>query len=138
MTSTLNAFRFVSWNVKGMGSATKSERVMAHLNRLRGDIFFIQETHLLNREVVRLKKNWVGEVFHSTFNGKARGAAIIIRKGIPFILNKSILDSNGRYVIVAGTLQDKPVLFVCVYGPNWDDNSFVPKLFTSFPDINNH
>lgn len=138
MTSAHNALRFVSWNVKGMGNVTKLGRVMAHLNQLRGDIFFIQETHLCNKEVARLKKNWVGEMFHSTFNGKARGTAVIIRKGIPFVPDKSVLDSNGRYVMVSGTLQDRPYLLVCVYGPNWDDSSFVSKLFALFLDIHNH
>lgn len=124
--------------MKGVGNVTKLGRVMAHLNQLKGDVYFIQETHLLNREVARLKRNWVGEVFHSMFNGKARGAAIIIRRGIPFVLDKFISDSNGRYVMVSGAYQNTSFLFVCVYGPNWDDSSFITKLFESFPDIQNH
>uniref|UniRef100_A0A3P9JW43 Reverse transcriptase domain-containing protein n=1 Tax=Oryzias latipes TaxID=8090 RepID=A0A3P9JW43_ORYLA len=133
-----NRFRLISWNVKGLGNATKLGRVMTHLNRLKGDIYFLQETHMPNKEVVRLKKHWVGEVFHSTFNCRARGAAIIFRKDLPFIAEKSVLDPNGRYVIVSMKIQLTSFLFICVYGPNWDDSAFVKKLFSSFPDLQNH
>lgn len=124
MTSN-NVLKLISWNVKGTGTATKLGRLMTHPNRLRGDVYFLQETHMLNRETVRLKKGWVGEVFHSTFNSKARGAAILIRRGVPWWM-------------VSGRLQGIRVLLVCVYGPNWDDNLFITRLFTSFPDLKGH
>lgn len=138
MTTAGTTLRFVSWNVKGMGNIIKLQRVMTHLDQLKGDIYFVQETHMLNKYVARLKRRWVGDVFHSTFNGKARGAAILIRKGLPFKLEKSVLDPNGRYVMVSGRLREMPFLFVCVYGPNWDDSLFVSRLFSSFPDIRDH
>lgn len=137
MTSN-NVLKLISWNVKGTGSATKLGRVMTHLDRLKGDVYFLQETHMLNRETVRLKKGWVGEVFYSMFNSKARGAAILIRRGVPFTADRSILDPHGRYVMVSGRLQGIPVLFVCVYSPNWDDSLFITRLFTSFPDLEGH
>lgn len=133
-----NAFRLISWNVKGLGSTIKRGRVMSHLKQLKGDVYFLQETHMLNKEVARLKVGWVGDVFHSTFNCKARGTAILIRKGVPFSVDKSVLDPSGRFVMVSGRLHDIAILFVCVYGPNWDDNAFITKLFTFFPDLEGH
>lgn len=137
MTSNIT-LRFISWNVKGTGNATKLSRVMTHLNQLKGDVYFLQETHMLNRETIWLKKGWVGEVFHSTFNSKARGAAILIRRGVPFTADRSISDPQGRYMMVSGKLQGIPVLFVCVYGPNWEDNLLISRLFTSTPDLEGH
>lgn len=137
MTSN-NILKLVSWNVRGTSSATKLGRVMTHLDQLKGDVYFLQETHMLNREIIRLKKRWVGDVFHSTFNSKARGAAILIRRGVPFVADISVLDPHGRYVMVSGRLQGIPVLFACVYGPNWDDSPFITRLFTSFPDLEGH
>lgn len=34
-------------------------------------------------------------------------------------------DSNGRFVIVTGTLCEKQVILVSVYSPSWDDYNFV-------------
>lgn len=69
MTSN-NVLKLISWNVKGTGSATKLGRVMTHLDRLKGDTYFLQEIHTLNRETVRLKKGWVGEVFSQRLTAK--------------------------------------------------------------------
>lgn len=104
---------------------------MTHLQQLKGDIFYIQETYLCNREVQRLKRAWIGQLFHSKFNEKARGTAILIRKNIQFEPHKTVADPTGRFIIVSGKLQAVPVVLANVYGPNWDDSAFITKLFTT-------
>lgn len=138
MTSTDNVLKVVSWNVRGLGNTTKTAKVMAHLQQLKGDIFFLQETHLRNKEIRRLKRSWISHVFHSRFNARARGTAILIRNNIMFEQHKIIADTDGRFIIVVGKLQNSLVILACVYGPNWDDSTFMPKLFSSIPDIEKH
>lgn len=65
------------------------------------DIGFLQETHLKDQHHKRLKTKWIGQVYHSNFPVKNRGAAIIIKKSIPFSASKVIADPRGRYVIVS-------------------------------------
>ena len=77
--------QYVSWNTKGLNAAVKRGRVLGHLKKLNTDIAFLQETHLRNQDHFRLRKGWVGQLFHSTFHFKSRGAAILINKNIPFI-----------------------------------------------------
>lgn len=38
----------------------------------------------------RLRTKSTGEVYHSTFSTKARGAVILLRKGVPFVQKKTI------------------------------------------------
>jgi len=102
---------------------------MSHLQELKVDMAFLQETHLCNINVNGLKRNWVGQVFHSKFNAKARGTAILINKNISFHSKEIISDPNGRYIIVVGQLFANPVILVNVYAPNCDDSSFFKKLF---------
>ena len=118
--NSVNSIRFLSWNVKGTGHPIKRSRVLLHLKHLKTDIAFIQETHMRNTDHVRLRKSWVSQVFHSTFNSKARGVAILIHRRTQFIPTSSISDPNGRYLIVTGTIQRTPVLLVNVYAPNFD------------------
>ena len=113
--------RFISWNIKGLGCAVKRCRVLSHLKRLKPDIVFLQETHMRNKDQVRLKCPWVVEVFHSSFNSKARGVAILIGKSVSFTLTNIISESDGRYLIVLGTLFRVPVLLVNVYAPNFEN-----------------
>ena len=89
------------------------------------------------KDQVRLKCPWVSEVFHSNFNSKARGVAILIGKSIQFSASKVISDKNGRYLIVTGTLFHIPILLVNIYAPNFDDPQFMNKLFERLPSLNN-
>lgn len=138
MTSQGKNLRFISWNLKGANQPVKINKVMAHLKQLRGDIFFLQETHLRSSEVRRIRRPWVGDMFHSKFSARARGAAILIRKGVPFEPSNSIEDPNGRFVIVSGRLCGTPVVMACVYAPTWDDDKFISGFFSSLPKVDDH
>lgn len=76
--------RFISWNIRGMGNPVRRSKVFAHLKRLNSDLVFLQETHLRVKDQCRLHCPWVGQVFHSNFNSKARGVAILINKKVQF------------------------------------------------------
>lgn len=94
--------KFVTWNVRGLGGQIKRSRVFSHLKSLSTDIVFLQETHLRVSDHVRLRRPWIGQVFHSNFNSKSRGTAIVIHKRIKFVPQNVISDPDGRYVIVSG------------------------------------
>lgn len=130
--------RFLTWNIKGMGNPIKRSKIFSHLKRLNTDIAFLQETHLRNQDHLKLKCTWVGDVFHSNFNSKSRGVAIVINKRVQFSSTKVIGDKNGRYLIVVGTILQNPVILVNVYAPNFDDPGFVNKLFEILPSLNSH
>lgn len=83
---------FTSWNVKGMNHPIKHGKVLSHLKALNSDIMFLQETHLKNDAHSSLRSNWIGQIFHCTISVKARGTAILIRKGILFKHKSSITD----------------------------------------------
>lgn len=85
-----------------------------------------------------LRTKWIGQIFLSNFPVKNRGAAIIIRKTIPFLASKIISDPRGRYVIVTGKLYNKPVTPASVYAPNVDDEAFITSFFTALPNMDSH
>ena len=74
--STLDSIRFVSWNVRGLGGPVKRSRVFSHLKDLKTDIAFLQETHMRICDHTRLRKPWVGQMFHSSYDSRSRGTAI--------------------------------------------------------------
>lgn len=129
---------FVSWNVKGMNNTVKASKVITHLQELKGDICFLQETHLRKSEFPRIKKPWMGHLFHSRFSERARGVAIIIHRDIAFEPSSVISDPNGRYVMALGKLQNSPVVLASVYSPNWDDDKFISNFFSNIPNFTDH
>uniref|UniRef100_A0A3B4VKF1 exodeoxyribonuclease III n=1 Tax=Seriola dumerili TaxID=41447 RepID=A0A3B4VKF1_SERDU len=133
-----SAVRFTSWNVKGMRGPVKRAKFFAHLKKLKTEIAFLQETHLVTADHMKLRKPWVGQLYHSQFNTKARGTAILICKNVQFSLKESISDPQGRFVIVTGSLFNMQVALACIYAPNWDDASFISRLISALPNMNTH
>lgn len=130
------ALRYISWNVKGLNSPVKRKNVISHLRQLNTRIAFIQETHLKLSDHLKLRLGWVGQLYHSSFNSKARGVAILVHKNVPLSVTDVISDPNGCYIMVSGKISGNSVVLVNVYGPNWDNEDFFKKLFFSLPDVN--
>lgn len=130
--------RFVSWNIKGINGPVKRGKVFSHLKQLKTDIAFLQETRLLIKDHHRLKAQWVGQAFHSNFDNKSRGTAILIHKRIKFIPQKIITDTQGRFIILSGLFNDVKTVLVNLYAPNWDDEAFFQKIISLLPDLNTH
>lgn len=120
--------KLVSWNVRDMKSPLKRRKVYVHLLALKGDICFLQETHIKKMAAKVLCPPWASQVYQSNFSTKSRGVAILIRKNIPFFHSQIISDQRGRYLIVNGTLNSIPIIFVNVYGSNFED----PIFFRTF------
>uniref|UniRef100_A0AAQ5XER2 exodeoxyribonuclease III n=1 Tax=Amphiprion ocellaris TaxID=80972 RepID=A0AAQ5XER2_AMPOC len=118
-----------------MNHPIKCNKILSHLHHLKGNVVFLQETHLKNSDHQRLKRSWVGQIFHSKFNSRARGTAILIDKNTPFIVSNTITDSNGRYIIVTGSLYNTPLILANIYAPNWDNHKFYSDLL---PQVDSH
>ena len=97
-----------------------------------------RKQHLRDKGQVRLKSPWVSDVFHSTFDSKAKGVAIMVNKRVHFTTSKIIADKNGKYIIVPGLLYHNPVLFVNIYAPNFDNPDFRNRLFATLPFLDTH
>lgn len=110
--------RFISWNVKGLNGPVKRTKVFTHLKQLKPDILLLQETHLRVEDHNRLRRNWISQIFHSKFTSRSRGVAILVAKSTQFTPSSVISDPNGRFLIVSGSLFQKPVVLVNVYAPN--------------------
>ena len=132
------AISFISWNVKGLNILVKWSKIFSHLKSLKPDVILLQETHLNINSQKRLSCKWIGQIYHSRFNYKARGTAILIRKGIPFEHSEVISDANGRYIFVVGKLFNTPVILANIYGPNGDNAQFFLNFFSTLPDLNSY
>lgn len=126
--------RLLSWNVRGMNHPVKRRKVFMHLNKLKAEIIFLQETHIKQTAKALLNPGWAAQIYQSNFSTKSRGVAIIVRKWVPFIHKQTIVDNNGRYLIVCGEINLVPITLVNLYGPNYDDPSFFERVLDKIPD----
>lgn len=130
--------RFTSLNTGGMNSALKRTKVMTYIKNLNIDVVLLQETHLQKTDHRKLSRPWIGHIFHSQFSNKTRGTAILIKKNAQFVSTNVLSDTEGRYIIVAGMLYQKPVVLVSIYAPNWDDPNFFTNVLSVIPNVNSH
>lgn len=98
---------------------------------MKANIIFLQETHLVEKDINIVKNRWPGQVHSAFFSSHARGVIILIHKSIPFQLKSKYIDSSGRYIILNGTIVSTPVNLICVYAPDGDDPSFYENVFLS-------
>lgn len=121
-----------SWNVKGLNNPTIRAKKLLVLKKSKVHVAFLQETFLSEIQHLSLQKDWVGQVFSSSYKSHSRGTAIVINKNTPFKLEKKIIDSNGRYVLISGSINGTSITFLNVYAPNTDDPAFMSDMILTF------
>lgn len=65
---------------------------------MQSDIVFLQETHLMYNEDLKIRRRWRGKVFSVSFNSQARGVTTLVHESIPLQVNKVIKDKFVRYL----------------------------------------
>lgn len=126
----MTMFKFVSWNICGIGSQSKQLKETSHLHRIQADICLLQETHLTESRSTVLKSTSFPHIFTANYNSRQRRVATIISNRVAFNHHTSISDPEGRYVIIHISINNTPLTIVNLYGPNNDDPSFFQKIFS--------
>lgn len=122
--------KFASWNVRGINSPIKRSKILNHLKKLNADICLLQETHLLESEHKKLQTSQFSHIFSSSYSSKKRGVAILIRRNLSVTINKTIADTEGRYIIINSTINNNNITIANIYGPNIDDENFFHTFFS--------
>ena len=81
----------------------------------------MQETHS-TRKVENIWTNqWgcgKGSIYFSCGSSDSRGTLIAFREGMDYTIEKSVLDQEGRYVILQAKIQDSSIILINYYAPN--------------------
>lgn len=76
----------VSYNVKGLSSPIKRKKIFNQLRKMHCSIALLQETHLSDGEHLKLRREWVDQVYSASYNkGKRRGVAIMFAKSVFYL-----------------------------------------------------
>lgn len=140
MSSTYNTnIRIRTWNVKGVNNVVKRKKILNILKRDKINIALLQETHLNDLEHQKFRRDWVGQLYYSSFSSKKRGVIILIHKNLPFQLQTSYSDKEGRTVIIKGLLYGEEVVIANIYAPNIYDEDYFAQVYNkiAYLDCNN-
>lgn len=127
--------KILTLNVKGLNHVIKRRKVLSMLKKDKVQIALLQETHLTDLEHTKLKRDWVGQVYYSSFNSKSRGVAILIHKNLPFVLERVVKDEEGRFVVITGILYGEKIQIGSVYAPNTYEATFYSKFLAEVSSV---
>lgn len=96
---------------------------------------FLQETHTLNEDNIKVARRWKGNIYATSFTSQARGVMTLIHESVSFRVCNIIGDKFGRYLIIHGSLLSLDLNLVNVYGPNSDEPRFFTDLFLTFASL---
>ena len=126
---------FITYNIRGINNPIKRKKILGQLNRFHCSVALIQETHLSETEHLKLKREWVDQVYSASYGRKKkRGVAILFNKSVYYNNEKIFQDDEGRYVMVIGTIGGIKITILNVYAPNEDCPYFIKKVATLLAD----
>uniref|UniRef100_A0A3P8UB30 exodeoxyribonuclease III n=1 Tax=Amphiprion percula TaxID=161767 RepID=A0A3P8UB30_AMPPE len=132
--SSMNTIKFCTFNVKGIHHPIKRKKILSFLKKDKIQIAFLQETHLVAKEHIKLKRDWVGQAYYSSFSSNSRGVAILIHKATPFVLKACKKDPDGRHIIVHGTVYGVEITMTNTYAPSPPSCSFWTRVGTDLEE----
>ena len=125
-----HSLKCASLNVNGLSNPVKRSKVLAKMKKDKAQIIFLQETHMSKTEHEKLKRfGYLNSFFSSCENSRKRGVATLISNNLnfEFIMEKS--DTQGRYIIIKGRIDNILVTFANIYAPPESDRKFFTSLF---------
>jgi len=113
--------KLISLNTRGISNFRKRRTISTWLRKQKPDIVFLQETHSTRGNEVWWKRERGATLFCSHGANNARGVAILFRNNFDCTVEESIVDSNGRFIMLKVLLSGAPALLVNIYAPNRDN-----------------
>lgn len=117
-----------TFNVGGIHSPAKRKKILIYLTKLKLDVAMLQETHLLPPEVAKLGTLGWKVMASASYNSKARGVSILVRTSRDVTVHTTVMDPQGRFVIVDATIDKSRLLLCNIYAPNTNSSDFFLRL----------
>lgn len=120
--------RCLSYNVKGLNSPGKSSKVLKEVQRYGADIVFLQETHLVQEEGIKLDtRNYPAWIYCDTPTKRAKGVVIGFSQRTKFTLLDKRVDIEGLFLFIKIKLGGKIYTLANIYCPNRDPIKYLSR-----------
>ena len=130
--------KIISYNTQGLQGIQKRVDVFDYLKIKGCHIYCLQDTHFTNEDEKNIIDQWGNSnCIFSNYQSNARGVAILFAKTLDYKINRKIVDTDGNYIILDLTINDKKITLVNLYGPNNDRPIFFKHISKCIEDIDN-
>uniref|UniRef100_R4G9D5 Reverse transcriptase domain-containing protein n=1 Tax=Anolis carolinensis TaxID=28377 RepID=R4G9D5_ANOCA len=126
----MDELNVMSVNTNGLSTPVKRHKLSKLLKENQVHLALLQETHKKkDKSKLINERNWELQ-FESRGSNKSRGVAILIKDNLNFELEKVIKDTEGRFIMIIGKINNSQVTIASVYAPNQRQVKFINKICT--------
>ena len=118
-----------SLNVRGLNNRLKRKSLYKMIYKERFDLMFCQEMYVTESNKGIWETEWGGKLVTSCGDSNARGVGIFISNRCYITNINTVIDTEGRFIIMSCTIDEREWLFVNVYAPNADTPQYFTNLF---------
>ena len=119
-------YKLLTWNVNGLNSKVKRNKITHALKKQKLDLICLQETHVKKLQRKLLVNKSLGQEFISSDIKKKRG--VVIYASDKLDPKQIFKDNEGRMIAVEVSLLGERVLVVGIYAPNDKKSGFFKEL----------
>lgn len=130
-----NCLRILTVNCQGLGEINKKADIFKLLKSKNDHIYFLQDTHFLEKDENFIQTQWGCKAFFNSFISNSRGVTILFNNNFESKINKIHKDSSGNLLILDVVVQEINILLINVYGPNLDTPNFYSNLSLKLEEL---
>uniref|UniRef100_A0A8C9QDI4 exodeoxyribonuclease III n=1 Tax=Spermophilus dauricus TaxID=99837 RepID=A0A8C9QDI4_SPEDA len=138
MDGSTNHISIVTLNVNGLNSPIKRHRLVSWIKKTNPTICCLQETHLIGKDIHRLKVKGWEKIYHAHGPRKQAGVAILISNKIDFKTKLIKRDKEGHYILLKGTIHQQDITIINIYAPNNGAATFIKQILLKFKNQIDH
>jgi exonuclease III len=109
--------KLMSMNSRGLRNKDKRGTVFRYIHGM-ADVIFLQEMHCLNKDKSYWSNEWKGNMVLSYGTNDRCGVGILFKDSLEHKIINSVVDNNGRYILLRCLIQDRTFVLLNVYAPN--------------------
>lgn len=118
----------MSINAKGLNSPLKTASLAKEIKSFKGDIIFVQETHLFSENALPFQLQGIPHIYQAGLPSKKKGVMVAYRDSVDVQVSNSIADPQGRHLILICKINDTPHTLVNIYAFNEGQVRFLKRL----------
>ena len=129
--------KIASLTVRGLGEAAKRRDIFHYFNIKPFQVILLQELHCTKKTEHLWKAEWGHNMILAQGSSVSKGVGILIKNNCSYTIHRSVIDPNGRYVILDLTLLECRLTLVNLYGPNVHNPEFFKEIIKILDEMPN-
>ena len=123
--------KICSYNCRGLNNTKKRYDIFTLFKEKNVDILCLQETHFFEEIENEIYQQWEGNCFFSHGSSHSKGVAVLIKKGTDIKVLACRKDTNGQFIALNISYNDKQIILANIYTPNTDNPVFLINAFSN-------